>query len=114
VSRRDLRFYLEDLLEAIEKIERYTAGLTREEFLANELVADAVIRNLEVVGEVARHIPDELRAKFPEVNWRGIVGFRNVLIHEYFAVDLDVVWTIVANHLPELKQVFQKMLRERP
>jgi len=79
-------------------------------FWENDLVADAVVRNLEVIGEAARYVPEELRARFQEVSWRRVVGFRNVVVHKYFAVDLEIVWTIVSEHLPHLKRVVQRML----
>jgi len=112
VSKRDVRLFLADMLEAIEKIERYTAGLTRKEFREDDLVADAVVRNLEVLGEAARHVPGKVRDRFPEVGWRQIVAFRNVVIHEYFAVDLDIVWTVVERHLPRLKEALRGILAE--
>ena len=110
MSKRDPRFFLADILEAIEKIERYTRGLTREELWEDDLVADAVVRNLEIIGEAARHVPDDLRAAHPEIDWRRVVGLRNVVVHEYFAVDLDVVWVVIKKHLPQLKQVVRAML----
>jgi len=110
VSKRDVRLFLTDIHGAIEKIERYSKGLTLEEFWENELVADAVVRNLEIIGEAARHVPDEFRARFPEADWRRVVGFRNVVIHEYFDVDLDIVWVVITRHMPKLKKVVARML----
>jgi len=110
VSKRDHRLFLADMLEAIEKIERYTHGLNREDLWQDDLVADAVVRNLEVIGEAARHVPEALRAAHPEIDWRRVVGLRNVVVHEYFAIDLDVVWVVVEKHLPQLKRVVQAML----
>ena len=112
MSKRDLRLFLTDMLEAIEKIERYTQGLTLEELWENDLVADAVVRNLEIIGEAARHVPEEFRERYPGINWRQVVGLRNVVIHEYFDVDLEIVWTIVQERLPELKRVVHQMLKE--
>ncbi len=110
MSKRDVRLFLTDIYGAIEKIERYTKGLTLEEFWENELVADAVVRNLEIIGEAARHVSDEFRARFPEADWRRVVGFRNVVIHEYFDVDLDIVWVVINRHMPKLKKVVARML----
>ncbi len=110
MSKRDPRLFLADILEAIEKIERYTHGLTREELWEDDLVADAVVRNLEIIGEAARHVPEDLRAAHREIDWRRVVGLRNVVVHEYFAVDLDVVWVVVEKHLPRLKRVVRAML----
>ena len=113
MSKRDVRLFLRDMLEAIEKIERYTEGLTLEALWENDLVADAVVRNLEIIGEAARHVPMEVREQLPEINWRQIVAFRNVVIHEYFAVDLDIVWTVVEHHLPRLREALRKILPEK-
>ena len=110
MSKRDHRLFLADMLEAIEKIERYTHGLNREDLWQDDLVADAVVRNIEVIGEAARHVPEALRAAHPEIDWRRVVGLRNVVVHEYFAIDMDVVWVVVEKHLPQLKRVVQTML----
>lgn len=75
-------------------------------------MADAVVRNLEVLGEAARYVPNEVRDRLPEVGWRQIVAFRNVVIHECFAVDLDIVWTVVERHLPRLREVLRGILAE--
>jgi len=100
---RDYKLYLDDILEAIRRIEEYTANMSFESFAENRLVIDAVIRNLEIIGESCRALSEEIRAKYPEVEWRKIVGLRNILIHQYFGVDLELVWDIVKNKLPELK-----------
>ncbi len=105
--------FLIDIREAIEKIERYTAGLTYSSFAENDLVVDAVIRNLEVIGEAAKHIPDEWRSNHPEIDWRRVVGFRNIVIHAYFEVDLEIVWTIATERLPELKVVIERLIQEQ-
>lgn len=112
MPKRDARLIVLDMLEAIRKVERYTAGLTFEKFESNEMVADAVVRNLEVIGEAARHIPDKLRAQYGEVAWHRVVGFRNIVIHEYFDVDLGIVWTIATTQLPTLKRVLRSMLAD--
>ena len=77
MSDRNVFLFVLDMPEAIEKIERYTSGQTYETFVAHDLILDAVVRNLEIIGEAARHIPEELRRKYPEIDWRRVVGFRN-------------------------------------
>jgi len=109
MSKRNILFFVLDMLEAIAKIERYTAGLTGEHFAANEMVLDAVVRNLEIIGEAARHLPGELRERYADIDWRRIVGFRNIVIHEYFDVDPAIVWAIATQHLPRLKRVLEQM-----
>jgi len=85
------------------------AGLTKENFAENDLVLDAVVRNLEIIGEAARHLPETLRDKYAEINWRRVIGFRNIVIHEYFDVDPEIVWVIATHHLPHLKTVLERM-----
>jgi len=112
MSKRDLRLFLMEILEAIEKIERYIDSLSFEDFVKNEMVVDAVIRNLEIVGEAARNIPEEVRSKYSDIPWKRVVGFRNIVIHGYFDVDLEIVWVIVKERLPELKPQIKRMLME--
>jgi uncharacterized protein with HEPN domain len=79
------------MLEAIEKIERFTAKLKFEEFEHDDMVVDAVVRNLEIIGESAKFIPPDLRDKYPSIEWSRVVGFRNIVIHAYFDVDIQIV-----------------------
>ena len=102
MSRRNARLLLQDMLESLEKIERYTTGLTFERFAWDDRTVDAVVRNLEIIGEAAQQIPSEVRERYPEVPWRRVIGLRNVVVHEYFAVDVEIVWTVVRQSLPEL------------
>lgn len=90
------------MLEAAERIERYVVGLDQPGFLADEKTSDAVVRNLEILGEAAAHVPDDFRARTPELEWPRIIGLRNRVIHGYFAVDLELVWRIVVSDLPGL------------
>jgi len=112
MSKRDVRLFITDMLDAIGKVERYIAGLAFEEFEANDLVMDAVVRNLEIIGEAARHIPDDLCQRYGGIDWRRVVGFRNIVIHEYFDVDPAIVWTIATTQLGDLKAVLQAMLAD--
>ncbi len=105
MSKRDVKLFLHDILESIEKIERYTKNLSFDEFVKNNLVVDAVIRNLEIIGETVKNIPEDIRSKYPEIPWRQIAGFRDVVIHHYFGVDLNIVWTVVRKHLKELTKI---------
>ncbi|MFH1782961.1 MAG: DUF86 domain-containing protein [Candidatus Omnitrophota bacterium] len=100
---RDYKLYLDDILQAIEKIEKYTKGLDAVKLKAQDLIVDGVVRNLEIIGEAAKNIPQDLKKKHPDIEWRKIAGLRDILAHEYFGIDLEILWDIVKNKLPELK-----------
>ena len=104
MSSRDWVFRLQDILKAIEKIEVYIIDLTINQFKKNDLIIDAVIRNLEIIGEASKSIPTTIRKQYPVIPWDQMNGMRNILIHEYFGVDIDTVWHTVKRHLPELKK----------
>jgi len=111
---RDHLLFLEDILEAIAKIERYTQGLSLETFRENDMAVDAVIRNFEVIGEAVRHIPDNVKEKYPDVEWKEAAGFRNILIHDYFGIDVEAVWDTMKNNIPTLKKhVIQPLTSEQ-
>ena len=101
---RDYNLLLSDIAEAAEKIGRYLKGMTKKEFLADEKTADAVIRNLEIIGEVIGNFSFNEKQKHPNVDWQSIIGMRNVLVHEYFGVDLDIVWDTAKKDVPVLRK----------
>jgi uncharacterized protein with HEPN domain len=106
---RDFRPFLDDIHRACEKVVRYTAGQTFEQFVADEKTFDAVLRNLAIIGEAVKQIPQEFRDQYPAVEWRKIARFRDLVIHHYFAVDEQIVWDIVQNKVPELLDQLLKM-----
>lgn len=108
--QRDSRAHLEDMRDAIEKVERYTEGVTWESFIANQEKIDAVVRNLEIVGEASKQVPPEVREQYPAIEWQKIAGLRDILIHRYFGVDLEIVWDVVKNKLPGLKARIDAMI----
>ena len=108
---REWRFRVQDIIEAIEKICRYTGGLNFEAFSADEKTVDAVVRNLEIIGEAVRHIPEEILKEFPALPWAEMRGIRNVLIHEYFGVSLPILWKTTQTDLPPLLPALAQVLK---
>lgn len=103
--------YLKDIENAIEKIEKYTKNMSFHNFKENELVTDGVIRNLGIIGEAVKSLPDEFKDKNKEIEWKKIAGFRDVLIHSYARVDLEIVWDVVSNKIEALKRVIGRKLK---
>lgn len=108
-EKRDYVLFMVDIVEMVEKIERYTQGKSFEDFSHDEMAIDAVIRNFEIIGEAANNIPKEIQEKYPYVEWKRMIGFRNVLIHDYFGIDIESVWDTVINNIPLLKEQIKKM-----
>lgn len=107
---RSDKLYLSDILEAIKNIQAYIKGLSYAKVSKQRMIIDAVIRNLEIIGEAAKHISKDTKSKHPEIEWKKIAALRNILIHEYFGVDLDVLWDIIQNKLPDLKKKIERLL----
>ena len=108
---RDWRLRVEDILGAIANIENYIAGLSVEEFRADQKTVDAVVRNLEVIGEATRHLIANQEGLPTDISWSDIAGMRNILIHEYFGVDLAIIWQTVTKDLPALQAQLHLLLQ---
>lgn len=109
---RDPRPYLDDIMDCIERLHRYTEGMTLTSFRENEMVQDAVIRRLEVIGEAVGYLPDDLKSRYSHVPWRDIKDMRNRLIHDYGHVDSDLVWAVVRKNIPALEVEIRRILNE--
>jgi len=109
---RDYTVYLLHILDAITIIESYVAELTEDSFRQNRLIQDGVIRNLEIIGEATKKLPKRLTNKYPDIEWKKMAGMRDVLIHDYFGVDLERVWGVVRNRLPALRENITKILTD--
>jgi len=106
---RDYNLYLEDIIESINKVMRYTKGLDYNGFISKEILIDAVLRNLEIIGEAVKNIPQNIKEKYPNIEWNKIAGFRDIATHAYFGIDEEIVWDIIKNKLSELKIEVEKI-----
>jgi uncharacterized protein with HEPN domain len=109
MPERDAELLIEDMLEALRRIDLYIAGMDHFAFLQDEKTIDAVARNLEVLGEAARQMPEAYVVSHPSVPWRKITGLRNRIVHDYFGLDLEIIWQILRNDLPPLKATLEKL-----
>jgi len=103
MSRRAPPLLVEDIWEALEKIQRYVAGLDHATFIKDDKTIDSVVRNLEIIGEAANRLPEDFRAQHTEIEWRKIIGLRNRIVHDYFNIDVEIAWEIIQKDLPKLK-----------
>jgi uncharacterized protein with HEPN domain len=111
-GKREWRFYLDDMIDFVGKVLAYTENLDQAGFVASGLTYDATLRNLELIGEAATHIPDEVRIAHPEIPWRMIIATRNRLIHGYLGIDDDTLWSIIQDDVPELLPLLKGLKNE--
>lgn len=106
---RNLSLYLTDILTSISKIQRYTIGLSYENLIQNELILDAVIHNLLIIGEATTQIPDPLRSKYPQIQWKAIAGMRDMIAHAYFSINTRIVWNVIQQDLQPLQDCIEQL-----
>ena len=112
MSKRSPTLLLQDMLESAQKIKIYTADIDYDNFLKDEKTKDAVARNFEIIGEAANRLPSEFKDKHPEIKWNRIRGFRNRIVHHYFGIDFEIVWSIIENDLKFLIKQLSELLEE--
>ena len=109
MSKRPIDLLLNDIIESIDKVEQYTEGMSFDSFSNDQKSIDAVVRNLEIIGEAANRLPDDFKEKHSSVEWHKVVGLRNRIIHEYFGIDLQIIWQIVHSDLPALRHTLSRI-----
>ncbi len=112
MSKRPIDLLLNDICQSIDRIEQYIKNLLFDAFSEDQKSVDAVVRNLEIIGEAASRPPDEFKEKYSEIEWHKVVGLRHRIVHEYFGVDLEIVWQILQKDLPELKQKIMQIMSD--
>lgn len=108
---KDPNFYLTHIIEAIDKISKYTENLDRITFLRKEIVKDAVVRNIEIIGEAAKNLPEDFKKKNHNIPWKDITGMRDRIAHSYFGIDFELVWDTIKKDMPDLEKKISKLLK---
>lgn len=111
MSKRDAMLLLSDIIDSIEKIQRYTKEHSFETFIEDSKTIDAVIRNFEIIGEAANRLPEEFKDDYPEINWFRIRGFRNRIVHDYMGIDYQIVWTIIEKDITQLAGGIKRIIK---
>ena len=107
------RIRITDILDCIARIERYTRGFAFEDFRADNKTVDSVLRNLEIIGEAARYVPQEIQTRYPQIPWKEMQAIRNIVIHEYHGVNLEIIWQTVQENLPPIVPLLQQILDQK-
>ena len=110
--KRDYKLFIKDIVDAIESIEKFVAGMNFEEFKNDDKTVSAVVRKLEIIGEATKNIPDEIKEKYPKLPWKEMAKIRDKLIHGYFSVDFEIVWKVIKEELPLLKPKIEGILQK--
>ena len=109
---RNITLYVKDILQNMLEAEEFIEGMSYEQFISDKRTLNAVLRSLEVIGEAAKNIPDEIRAKYPDIPWKEMAGMRDKVIHFYFGVDKEVIWFVVKDRIPAIRPLIERTLKE--
>jgi uncharacterized protein with HEPN domain len=110
---RDYKVFLDDILEAARKVLEYTEGLSNAQFFADRKTVEAVVWNLQIIGEAAKNAPEEIRSRYPDLPWRDMSGLQDIIVHQYFGIKIDVIWKIIQNDLPGLEERIRSILEQQ-
>jgi uncharacterized protein with HEPN domain len=110
--KRDYTLYIKDMLECIEKIEEFVGNMSYEEFVEDDKTSSAAVRKLEIMGEASKNIPRDIRREYKEIPWSDVAKMRDKIIHFYFGVDYEIVWKVIKERLPVLKQRIKNLIKE--
>lgn len=111
MSKRSVELLLQDIIESLSNILKYTSEVSFDEFMNDQKTKDAVVRNFEIIGEAANKLPKDFLNKNRQVNWADIIGFRNILVHDYFGIDYEILWKIKSDSIPELESEIKSLLK---
>ena len=110
--KREYKFFLNDILEAVDSIHKFSEGLNFDSFKRNKLIVDACVRNIEIVAEAIKNIPIEVKNDYPDIPWSKVIGFRNMVIHQYWVIDKEILWDIIQTKLESLKEQISDVLEK--
>ncbi len=110
--KKDSIIFISHIIESINLIEEFSKGLTKEKLADNKLKQSAIIRQIEIIGEAAKNLPKEFTEKHQDIPWKDIVGMRDKIIHQYFDIDINIVWDVLEVNLPEIKTKIQRILKD--
>ena len=112
MSKRDWTIFLKDIQTHSKRIITYTKDLSEQEFFKDSKTYDAVMRNIQIIGEAIKHLPSEIRKEYKNIDWKKAAGMRDIVVHEYFGINKDIIWDVISNKIPELEKEVKKILKE--